>query len=164
MSKESRFFEQVDNDMLVQMVMDGFRRIIVHYGAWFAEVAHQVGLEKAMEVENNVWQASIGNQVDRLGKTLGFPTDNGLPSALLGLPRETLVDLIEKLSINWLANDGIWFQAVEKQFGKRWHPRPEKGAGLSHVRLYQRTVDGGCGRQLHHLLHEQLSCPGSPQA
>ena len=27
------------------------------------------------------------------------------------------LDLIEKLSINWLANDGIWFQAVEKRFG-----------------------------------------------
>ena len=28
-----------------------------------------------------------------------------------------MTDLIEKMSINWLANDGIWFQAVEKQFG-----------------------------------------------
>ncbi|MGD9947124.1 MAG: DUF6125 family protein [Desulfobulbus sp.] len=117
MSGDKAIFEQADNDMLVQMVMDGFHRIVVHYGAWFAEVAHQVGQEKAMEVENQVWQASVGNQVDRLGKTLGFPTQNGLPSVLQNLPKETLVDLIEKLSINWLANDGIWFQAVEKQFG-----------------------------------------------
>jgi hypothetical protein len=27
--------------------------------------------------------------------------------------KETLIDLLEKLGINWLANDGVWFQAVE---------------------------------------------------
>lgn len=117
MSTDKEFFAEMDNEMLVRMVMDGFRRTVIHYGAWFAEVAHQVGLDKAMAVEDAVWQASVGNQVDRLGKTLNFPTENGIPAVLTTLPKETLVDLIEKLSINWLANDGIWFQAVEKQFG-----------------------------------------------
>lgn len=117
MSSAEKMIEQADQDMLVQMVMDGFRRIIVHYGAWFAEVQHQVGLERALAVEADVWQASVGNQVDRMGKTLGFPTEKGIPSVLRTLPRETLLDLIEKVSINWLANDGIWFQAVEKRFG-----------------------------------------------
>ncbi len=112
MSTDKEFFAEMDNEMLVQMVMDGFRRTVIHYGAWFAEVAHQVGLDKAMAVEDAVWQASVGNQVDRLGKTLNFPTENGIPAVLTTLPKETLVDLIEKLSINWLANDGIWFQAV----------------------------------------------------
>lgn len=109
--------QQKDQDMLVQMVMDGFHRIIVHYGAWFAEVQHQVGLEKALMVEAEVWQASMGNQMDRLGKSLGFSTKKGIPSVLYSLPQEALIDLIEKVSINWLANDGIWFQAVEQRFG-----------------------------------------------
>lgn len=117
MDKEPEGIEQADNAMLVEVVMDAFRRTIVHYGAWFAEVAHQVGMEKAMAVEDQVWQASMANQVDRLGKTLDFATENGVPTVLKTLPRETLLDLIEKMSINWLANDGIWFQAVEKQFG-----------------------------------------------
>ena len=109
--------DHVDHDVLVRVAIDAFRRIVFHYGAWFAEVAHQVGLEKALSVEGRVWDASISNQVDRLGKTLGFQVENGIPAALRSLPRETLIDLVEKLSINWLANDGIWFQAVEKQFG-----------------------------------------------
>ena len=108
---------QVDHDALVHIVVDAFRRIVFHYGAWFAEVAHQVGLDKALSVEGRVWDATLSNQIDRLGKTLGFETDNGVPAALKALPRETLLDLVEKLSVNWLANDGIWFQAVEKQFG-----------------------------------------------
>jgi hypothetical protein len=108
---------QADSVMLVEIVMDAFHRIIVHYGAWFAEVAHQVGMEKAMAVEGDVWRLSMANQLDRLGKTLNFPTEEGIPTVLKSLPRETLIALIEKLSINWLANDGIWFQAVENKFG-----------------------------------------------
>ena len=72
---------------------------------------------RVVAVEEDVWAASLGNQMDRLGKTLGFAVDNGVPGALAALPREALVDLVEKLSINWLANDGIWFQAVERRFG-----------------------------------------------
>jgi len=36
---------------------------------------------------------------------------------LLELDKETLVDLLENAAKNWLAHDGLWFQAVEKQFG-----------------------------------------------
>ncbi len=108
---------QADNDVLARIAIDAFRRIVFHYGAWFAEVVHQVGLEEALSVEDGVWEASYTNQIGRLGQTLGFPVESGIPSALAALPQETLIDLIEKLSINWLANDGIWFQAVEKRFG-----------------------------------------------
>lgn len=117
MSDFRKSIETVTDDFLVQLVMDGFRRIVVHYGNWLAEVIHQVGLENALSVEQDVWQASIGNQVKRLGHTLDFEVEDGIPSVLKKLPREKLLDLIEKVSINWLANDGIWFQAVEKRFG-----------------------------------------------
>jgi len=36
---------------------------------------------------------------------------------LEGLTEEELMDYIEDLSKNWLAIDGTWFQAVEKEFG-----------------------------------------------
>ena len=36
---------------------------------------------------------------------------------LEGLTKEELIDYIEDLSKNWLAIDGTWFQAVEKEFG-----------------------------------------------
>lgn len=36
---------------------------------------------------------------------------------LLQLDKETLVDLLEDAAKNWLAHDGLWFQAVEKEFG-----------------------------------------------
>lgn len=109
--------EQEDKEALVRLVMDAFRRIVVHYGSWFAEVEHQIGMANALEVEKAVWDASLSNQMTRLGAALGFSVEDGVPTALKRLPRESLLDLIEKIGINWLANDGIWFQAVERKFG-----------------------------------------------
>jgi len=114
---EMNSIDKADQELLLKMVVDSFRRVVVHYGHWFAQVEHQMGTKKAMEIENKVWDVSLGNQIRRLSKTLGFELDNGVPSALKNLSRESLVDLLEKLGVNWLANDGIWFQAVEKEFG-----------------------------------------------
>jgi hypothetical protein len=36
---------------------------------------------------------------------------------LQSLDRETLIELLEDQAKNWLAHDGLWFQAVEKQYG-----------------------------------------------
>jgi hypothetical protein len=36
---------------------------------------------------------------------------------LLALEKEQLVDLLEDAARNWLAHDGLWFQAVEKEMG-----------------------------------------------
>jgi hypothetical protein len=33
------------------------------------------------------------------------------------MSREELLGFIEAVSINWLANDGVWFQTVEKRYG-----------------------------------------------
>lgn len=34
-----------------------------------------------------------------------------------GLDREMLAGMLEDFAKNWLAHDGLWFQAVEKQYG-----------------------------------------------
>ncbi len=117
MTEFKKEIEQVDEEVLVKLIMDAFRRIIFHYGAWFAQVEHQLGLEKALEIEQSVWGPALENQMTRLGKTFGFPVEKGIPAFLKSLSKEKLIDLLEKLGINWLANDGLWFQAVEKKFG-----------------------------------------------
>ena len=109
--------EQLDREQMPHFILDAFRRIVVHYSQWLAQAEHQFGMKKAMEIEAAVWQASFGNQITRLGKTLGFPVEQGVPAFLKSLDREVALDLIQSLAVNWLANDGIWFQAIEKQHG-----------------------------------------------
>jgi hypothetical protein len=101
----------------VQLILDFFHRLLMHHALWFAEIQHQLGTEKAYEALESAWEKSLSIQLSRLAKTLGFDLENGLPKPLLNLPDDTLEKLRESLAINWLATDGVWFQAVEFKHG-----------------------------------------------
>jgi len=105
--------QDLDQAQKARLVGDFFHRMVVHYGLWFAEVRHQLGLEKAIELLTGAFPRSSGIQVKRLGKTLGFDTVDGLPEPLANLSEDRLEALLDAMAVNWLANDGVWFQAVE---------------------------------------------------
>jgi hypothetical protein len=107
----------LNKDLKAMLIMDFFHRIMIHHAMWFAEVQHQYGREKAYEILKEAYQRSSWTQLSRLGKTLDFELKEGVPSPFLDLPDEKLDKLLESVAINWLANDGIWFQAVEFQHG-----------------------------------------------
>jgi hypothetical protein len=114
----NQLINQADHDLLVRLVVDGLRRTLVHYGFWYAEVEHQLGQAEARRLEKGAWKGSSANQMRRLGKLLGFAVEeDGTPSKLRQMSRDELVELLRNLGINWLANDGIWFQAVENEHG-----------------------------------------------
>jgi len=81
-----------------RLMMDMVFRMIMHYGFWFGEVRHQMGMEPA-------------------SKTLGFEMENGLPKAWLNLDDVTMNNVLQDLAKNWLVMDGVWFQAVESVHG-----------------------------------------------
>lgn len=102
-----------DKNETSSLILDFFHRMIMHYAFWYHEVARQFGREKAFEILNEVFAKSSGIQMKRLGKILGFEVLDGLPGPLLELPEEKLKELRKAMAVNWLANDGVWFQAVE---------------------------------------------------
>jgi len=111
---ETDTLANLDQEQLVNFALDGFRRILMHYGFWFNEVAHQLGFETASAIEQTVGTKALAINMKRLSKLLGFEVDDkGVPAALRQLPKDDLVVLIDSLGLNWLANDGVWFQAVE---------------------------------------------------
>ncbi|MBN1339784.1 MAG: hypothetical protein JXA03_10705 [Bacteroidales bacterium] len=99
------------------MILDFFHRLIIHHAMWFSEVEHQLGKETAFETLSKVVEKTLPLQLSRLGKTLGFEMENGLPAPLAGLSDDRLNELRKAVAVNWLANDGIWFQAVENTRG-----------------------------------------------
>lgn len=99
------------------LILDFFQRAMMHHAMWFAEVQHQLGREKALSVMEEVCKISYDIQLKRLGKILGFEMQGDIPSGLLNLPDEKLSELRDGLAVNWLANDGVWFQAVENKYG-----------------------------------------------
>lgn len=115
--QQSIQIEDLTQPELVKLVPDLIHRIIVHYGMWFHEVRHQMGTQLALDGLGRVFEKNMGLQMTRLGQILGFEVKDGLPAALAKLPRENLLELIDGIAKNWLASDGLWFQAVEFQHG-----------------------------------------------
>ena len=43
--------------------------------------------------------------------------DEEVPTPMLNMSQQQLEDLQKSVAINWLANDGVWFQTVEFSLG-----------------------------------------------
>ena len=117
MSEKANRVEDLNQEDTARLVMDMFHRIIVHHALWFTEVRHQMGMQKALDTLKIASDRSIGIQMKRLSKILGFEMKDGIPSPLINMPKESLLELLNTVGVNWLANDGVWFQAVEFESG-----------------------------------------------
>ncbi|MBM3404272.1 MAG: cytosolic protein [Bacteroidetes bacterium] len=96
-----------------RLLMDLIHRTVTHHAMWYAEVYSRLGREKAMVILDQALRQTTEIQLKRLSKTLGFELDGASPAYFSKLSKEEQKKLMESLAINWLANDGIWFQALE---------------------------------------------------
>ncbi|MEQ8204091.1 MAG: DUF6125 family protein, partial [Smithellaceae bacterium] len=117
MKVESGFYEGLSQEDLARLAVDMLHRTIVHHIFWFKEVEHQMGTEEALKVLSDAYTKSYNIQMNRLAKIFGFEMVNGVPKLFLDMPKDKLLDVLTNLGANWLANDGIWFQAVEFKHG-----------------------------------------------
>jgi len=108
---------KLEKELLIQWIVDAFWRTLVPYGYWLKEVEYQFGMDVALEIEKEVGETSLAIQLKRISKLLNIELLNGIPSVLYRMNENRLIELLDTLSLNWLANDGVWFQAVEKKFG-----------------------------------------------
>lgn len=118
MAVDVNSLEEMADEELARYALNLMHRIIMHYGFWFNEVNHQLEMDQALEVLKEASSKSFNIQMKRLSKTLGFEmAAEDLPAPLAGMGRENLMALINTLSVNWLVNDGVWFQSVEFKHG-----------------------------------------------
>ncbi|WP_432735991.1 DUF6125 family protein [Maridesulfovibrio sp. FT414] len=87
------------------------RQLAAHYGLWMAESVHQLGLEAALDAEKEAGDRFFGILSGKLARALGVTPQE----ILAGTDQETLDKLGMALRSAWLAADGVWFQAIEKQ-------------------------------------------------
>jgi hypothetical protein len=105
--------EELSRQELARLAVDLFRRSALHYGLWFNEVNYQLGLEQALATESEVFGKYLPIAMKRLSGAAGFELEDHMPRILVEMPGEKLLALIDAIAANWLAGDGIWFQAVE---------------------------------------------------
>ena len=113
MSHPAQRFDDLNDLDTLRLIGDFLHRIVLHYGLWFNEVRHQMGAARSLNALDTASARSFGIQLKRLAEVLGIEMVDGLPAPLRRLSSEQLKGLLEAVSINWLANDGVWFQAVE---------------------------------------------------
>ena len=114
---EGNPLDGLDDERLIRFIIDMMHRSIVHHSLWFNELIHQIGLEKALRVMQASYQRGSDIQIRRLAEFFGIELKDGIPKAMLAMPRERKLQLMGELAKNWLANDGVWFQAVEELHG-----------------------------------------------
>jgi hypothetical protein len=89
--------EELGREELARLAVDFFHRTIVHHALWFAEAEQQMGRAKALGIMGAVWEKSYAVQMKRLSETFGFALENGVPKALLAMPKEKLLSLLGDL-------------------------------------------------------------------
>jgi len=107
----------LNREETARFIVDLMHRIIIHHGLWYAEVKHQMGTDKALAMLEQASQKSLGIQLKHLGSIFGFDVVDGVPSPLLEMDEDRLLELKDRLAKNWLVNDGVWFQTIEKNEG-----------------------------------------------
>lgn len=117
MEEKKPISEELNKQQLAELAVDMLHRTIVHHVFWFKEVEHQMGFEEALNIMETAYEKSRSIQLKRLSKLMGFELSEGIPAPLLDMPEEKIRELIEGLGLNWLAGDGVWFQAVESKHG-----------------------------------------------
>ncbi|BDD88951.1 DUF6125 family protein [Desulfofustis limnaeus] len=99
------------------MIIDLLHRTMVHHVLWFTEVRHQMGQKRALELLHEVFQNSYDIQMKHLAELFGFKMLDTIPEPLLHMEPDQLARFKERVAKNWLVNDGIWFQAIERAEG-----------------------------------------------
>ncbi|HWQ74971.1 MAG TPA: DUF6125 family protein [Syntrophomonas sp.] len=109
--------QDLNTEDMARLILDMSRRMAVHSTLWFRETEHQLGMKRALDILEEVNGQYNRLEMERLGKTLGFEVKDGIPQPLLNLSAEKLTELAGEMGKNWLAMDGIWFQAIENVYG-----------------------------------------------
>lgn len=112
--------EELDNNTLIKLIFESVHLVALHYGIWFRELEHQIGLDKTLEADDIVWKQVLPGLLERIGKRFGKSAGD-IPGFLAGCTRGELAEIIGDLNRTWYVNDGIWFQTVEKNFDYEMH-------------------------------------------
>ncbi len=113
MPAEPYHHSELNHEDTARFILDLLHRTMVHHALWYCEVIHQIGEEKALEILHTAAKRSYDIQMHHLASTLGFAMQDGIPAPLLDMDDDALHRLKDRIAKNWLANDGVWFQAVE---------------------------------------------------
>ncbi|MBA7613559.1 hypothetical protein ES703_20810 [subsurface metagenome] len=112
-----RELDDLDREEILGLIQDAVRNMLSHTGLWFRAVEEELSMDEALQLDGSAWDESFPIQSRRVSQRFGWEEEGGIPTFLTSLGKDELITLLEDLAKNWLANDGIWFRAVEEKHG-----------------------------------------------
>ncbi len=112
-----RKLNDLSKEEILPLIQNAYRNIVSHMGLWFRCAEEELGMDEAIQLDEEAWRAGFPSRFGRLIQTLGLKEGRTLSGFLTGWSKEQLIALLEDLARNWLVNDGAWFQAVESKHG-----------------------------------------------
>jgi len=106
----------LDKGTLLDLFFNSLHLTILHYGLWFRESEHQIGLDRAIQADDIACKQILPSMMGRIAERIKIPMKDGIPEFLANMTKEDLVDLLEEMGKSWLACDGIWFQTIEQNY------------------------------------------------
>jgi hypothetical protein len=97
----------------MEEIRDFLQRIMMHFTFWYIETEKHFGKEKAFLILGNAWVRTFETFTSRLNRATEKGVISGWPSGTKELPLGEIEEMKRLLALNWLANDGVWFQAIE---------------------------------------------------
>jgi len=112
-----RTLSDLDNKELRGLLEIFAGNVLVHYGMWFTESVHKLGLAQTLGLESKAFQLYAPLAVKKLAPHLKALVEQS--PAVSSSPKDDaeLIALIRDLAKTWVASDGVWFQAVEAHAG-----------------------------------------------
>lgn len=106
---------ELNEKQTAELIEDAVRNIASHNALWFRAAEREFGLEEALRLDDLAWGRSLPVQAKRLVQHLPSAMATGATEFPSGWSKAKLIELLGDLAKNWLANDGIWFQTVERE-------------------------------------------------
>lgn len=97
----------------MEEIKDFLHRIIMHFTFWYNETEKHFGKEKAFHILGKAWLRTFETFTSRFNRAMEKGIISGWPAGTKELSPVETEEIKRLLALNWLANDGVWFQAIE---------------------------------------------------
>jgi hypothetical protein len=140
-------------------LIDAAKNWLAMDGLWFLAVEEAYGLERAIEMDRNIWSSFSRIEAERIQKRLSLPENGGL-EALDAALRHRLHSLLNPYRIERPAGDTLCYfmltcRTRSARERKGLQPFPCREVGLVEYSVFARTIDS-------RIQTDCIACPPDP--
>ncbi len=137
--------ENLTKEELIEYIEDISKNWLALDGTWFQTVEHDLGLEKAMELNIKQWTRFTVIEAKRIMKRFNIPPNGGIPALIKALKFRVYANINIQETIEISENRCVFrMNNCRVQYARKQRGLPDfpcKGVGLIEYGLFAETID-----------------------